>query len=380
MTSTEIAIRENGQVAERDTVDGWIAVASDVIKLANVIAPTDFVPEVYRDNPPAVAAAILAGRELGIGPMTSLRHVQVVKGAPSLSAEYKRARVLAAGHEFDILELNTTRCRVSGRRRGSNKPPLEVTFTMDDAIRAGLIKDKGAWKTRPRRMLFARAGSELCDFLFSDVVNGLPTAELLSDGGDGYEGYDEAPSQSSPAPAPRTARRARATPAASNEQAKQEPAAQEPRSDAGPPQPPLPGEEEPDPAPGPQQDTGSSPSASAAGKPAEPDSDTPGTVTTPQLTAIWTVLTKVFSFSADEKVQARAVCEHVLRREFAGGTTTDMSRDEAKTVLDTLANWQEVATQRGVTPRELLTELMVAGAQDAAPGENDGHDREASDA
>jgi hypothetical protein len=202
VTSTELVVHQNGQV-ERDVVDGWLTMASDIIKLANVIAPTEFVPEVYRDNPPAVAAAILTGRELGIGPMTALRHVQMVKGTPTLSAEYKRARVLAAGHEFDVLELNTTRCRVSGRRRGSNKPPLEIKFDMEDARKAGLLAPSksgrpGAWQTRPRRMLFARAGAELCDFLFADVVNGLPTTEVLADGAE----TDELPEHAAPAPEP----------------------------------------------------------------------------------------------------------------------------------------------------------------------------------
>ncbi len=254
MTSTEIAVHQNGQVAERDVVDGWLAMASDVIKLANVIAPTEFVPAEYRDNPPAVAAAILAGRELGIGPMTALRHVQMVKGTPTLSAEYKRARVLAAGHEFDVLELNTTRCRVSGRRRGSNKPPLVAVFTMEDAKTAGLLAPSksgrpGAWQTRPRRMLFARASSELCDFLFADLVNGLPTTEVIADGAE----TDELPEQAAPPAAdepksasPRTAQRKTRKPA-------------EPFVDDGskginlPPEkqtytaglPPLPGEDEP---------------------------------------------------------------------------------------------------------------------------------------
>ena len=95
MTTTEIAVRENGYVPElaRDVVDGWLPLASDIIKLANVIAETEFVPEEYRDSPPAVAAAILVGRELGIGPMMSLRHVQIVKGVPTLSAEIGRAHV-----------------------------------------------------------------------------------------------------------------------------------------------------------------------------------------------------------------------------------------------------------------------------------------------
>src|SRR6266704_4584579 len=182
MSSTEIELRQNGHVAERDTIDGWVAVVSDVINVANLINDTDFVPAEYRGNGPAVAAAILTGRELGIGPMMSLRHVQLVEGSPSLSAEYKRARVLAAGHDFNILEWNSARCRVKGRRRGTNEPPLEVTYTMDDARKAGLVRSRSAWETRPRRMLFARAGTDLCDALFSDVVNGLPTAELLAEG------------------------------------------------------------------------------------------------------------------------------------------------------------------------------------------------------
>jgi hypothetical protein len=251
MTSTEIALHQNGQVADRDVVDGWLSVVSDVVKLANVIAETEFVPEVYRNNAPAVAAAMLTGRELGIGPMTALRHVQMVKGIPTLSAEYKRARVLSAGHEFDVLELNTTRCTVSGRRRGSNKPPLTVTFTMDDARKAGLVKDKGAWHTRPRRMLFARAGSELCDFLFADVVNGLPTTEVMADGA----GTDELPEHTAPAAAepeaptakPGTARRKTRTtenPApAPAPVAPDEPPESGPAAGAG--LPPLPGEDEP---------------------------------------------------------------------------------------------------------------------------------------
>jgi hypothetical protein len=298
VTSAEIAIHDGR--GERDIVDGWIAVASDVIKLANVIAETDFVPEDLRGNAPAVAASILAGRELGIGPMTSLRHVQVVKGTPSLSAEFKRARVLGAGHEFDIVELTTQRCRVSGRRRGSTKPPLEVTFTMDDARRAGLVKSKGAWETRPRRMLFARAGSELCDFMFADVVNGLPTAELLSDGGDGYEGYDEPPADKKPQ---KTARR----------QAPNGKAEKAPKVAAAGDQPPLPGEEE--------------------GHGEATDPHYPGTVTAPQLTKLAAVFTRM-GFADEERDQRLAAESKIVRRTIE--TSSELSFDEAKLLIDTL--------------------------------------------
>src|SRR5258708_33915681 len=113
--------------------------ASDVIKLAYVIAPTEFVPAEYRDNPPAVAAAILAGRELGIGPMTALRHVQMVKGTPTLSAEYKRARVLAAGPGVGGPALDPTRGPVSRPRRRAEQPPPPPPLPIAGAKNPGLL-------------------------------------------------------------------------------------------------------------------------------------------------------------------------------------------------------------------------------------------------
>ena len=333
MTSTELAIHENGDTPSRDIVDGWLTVASDVIKLANVIADTDFVPDAYRDNPPAVAAAILTGRELGIGPLTSLRHVQIVKGVPTLSAEYKRARVLAAGHEFDILDLNTQRCKVSGRRRGSTKPALEITFTMDDARTAGLIKDRGAWKTRPRRMLFARAGSELCDFLFADVVNGLPTAEIVADGSDDDEfaGYDEPP----PKPAKRTARRQTApkdaSPATRTADAASHPQpAVAPTTGAGEvPQPPLPGED---------------------------DDAPPADDRHRKLVGVVRAHFKRLGFGDDERDQRLAATAKLAAvAEIA--TTNNLDETELSAVADTLARCRD---------RDALIALLAAADQDPA--------------
>ncbi len=189
--SNEVAVREGVVITPADRaaaaaaasdLDSWLIVMKDVVLLAEHICDTSFVPKAYRGNAPAVAAAILAGRELALPPMTSLRHVQVVEGSPSLSAEYKRARVLSAGHKLDIDEHTTEACQVTGHRKGHQS--VTVRFTIADARKAGLVKDRGAYMTRPRRMLFARACTEVCDALFSDLTNGLPTAELI-------EGEDE---------------------------------------------------------------------------------------------------------------------------------------------------------------------------------------------
>jgi hypothetical protein len=102
-------------------------------------------------------------------------------------------------------------------------------------------------------MLFARAGSELCDFLFADVVNGLPTTEVVADGLE----TDELPEQSAaavtepeaPAKLATARRKTRTTepkPApAPAPAAPDEPPESGPAVGAG--LPPLPGEDEPAP-------------------------------------------------------------------------------------------------------------------------------------
>lgn len=206
MTGTaEIAVREGVVItpAERaaaaaaaSDLDSWLIVMKDVVLLSEHIAHTSFVPRAYRGDPPAVAAAILAGRELGLPPMTALRHVQVVEGSPGLSAEYKRARVLAAGHKLDIDEHTTEACQVTGHRQGHKS--VTVKFTIADARRAGLVKDRGAYMTRPRRMLFARACTEVVDALFSDLTNGLPTTELLEEEAEQDAVYGAEPREAAP--------------------------------------------------------------------------------------------------------------------------------------------------------------------------------------
>ena len=54
-----------------------------------------------------------------------------------------------------------------------------------------------------------------------------------------------------------------------------------------------------------------------------------------QLTAIWTVLSQVYHFGADEKDQARGVCAQILNVELT--TSTALSKNQAATVIDTLA-------------------------------------------
>lgn len=165
----------------RDVVDGWTEHWPAVINLVQYIADSDFVPKDMQGNKAAVAAAILAGRELGLGPMTSLQHVQVIEGKPALTAHMQRALALSAGAQILYEEMTSVRCRVRGRRAGTDEWTT-VVWTIQDAATMGLA-GKRNWRLMPRQMLIARATGELCRLIAADALAGMPySVEELQDG------------------------------------------------------------------------------------------------------------------------------------------------------------------------------------------------------
>ena len=360
--------------AANDT-DSWTAVLNEVAALASQIANTPFVPDGLRGSAPAVAAAILSGRELGLGPMTSLANIHVIKGKPALSAALMRALILAQGHQIETVDISDTRAVVRGRRRGEAEWE-KAEFNADQAKRAGIVL--GGY---PQDKLYARATSRLARRKFADVIAGMPySAEELDDGiepGDvtlpgEADGQPLADRGTAEAARPRTAQR--------KQRAQSSPPAQPPHpaaprppahAGAGGDLPPLPGAEEitaPVPGGDAREAEASKAGSPGPGRPDETDYDTPGTVTGPQVTAIWTVLSNVYDFGKDEKDQARMVCGHIAGRDLA--SSKDLSRNEAKAVLDTLSHWQHQAAEKGEHPREYMIAVMVA--QDTAaevPGE-----------
>jgi hypothetical protein len=167
------------ELATTRELDSWTDVLTSVVQLAEQVAGTEFVPKSLRNNVPAVTAAILHGRELGLGPMTSLSVTNVIDGKPTLSAEGQRALALAAGHDIEFLESTGAICTVRGRRSGSGHW-TSVTWTIDAARAIGLA-NKQVWKQYPRAMLAARASAELCRMLFPEVLHGTAATEELED-------------------------------------------------------------------------------------------------------------------------------------------------------------------------------------------------------
>jgi len=134
------------------------------------IADTEFVPKAYRGNVPAIFACIATGRELGLGDLHALRSIHIVDGKPTLSAELMVSLARRAGHSISG-ETGPESATVRGKR-GDNGDEMAVTWTMEMAKRAGLAT-KTSWKSYPEALLWARAVSQLCRMLFSDVLAGV---------------------------------------------------------------------------------------------------------------------------------------------------------------------------------------------------------------
>ena len=173
--------------------DEW----QQTLALVDRVATTEFVPTAMRGKPGAVLASILTGRELGIGPMQSLKHIRPVEGTPGLSAELMAGLVRSRGHKLRIITRAVDEAEVEGVRSDDPQHPLRVTWTLKDAERARLcrIGDDGKpiarsqngkpmpWELHPDALLLARAISAVCRALFSDVLAGFAhTPEELEAG------------------------------------------------------------------------------------------------------------------------------------------------------------------------------------------------------
>lgn len=180
----------------------WAQSAEAAYRVSETLVQTSFVPQAFRGKPMEATAAILAGSEVGLSPMASLRSFDVIQGQAAPRAITLRAIVQSYGHEMELLESTATRCRMRGRRRGATDWQT-VTWTIDRARDLGLL-GKQNWKQQPGAMLLARATSELARLIAADAILGIGyTAEEITDGSTG----DVAPAPQQGADAPTEGRR-----------------------------------------------------------------------------------------------------------------------------------------------------------------------------
>lgn len=152
---------------------------TEVQSLSELISQSSLLPDALRGKPADVIVSILAGAELGMPPMASIRGVHVVSGKPVLAADTMMGLVLASGLAEYFAQVDSTGTSVTFETKRKGAPKAQrCTWTIDDAKKAGIYKN--AWLTYPRQMLAARAKAELARAAYPDLLAGVYDPDEVS--------------------------------------------------------------------------------------------------------------------------------------------------------------------------------------------------------
>lgn len=152
----------------------------ELMKYAEMIANSDMAPGDYKKNPGNVLVAIQMGAEVGLKPLQALQNIAVINGRPSIWGD--AALALVQSHpEYDGIKEEGDEKKATCTIKRKGEEPHTVTFTKEQAEKAGLWGKSGPWKTYPERMLQMRARGFALRDKFSDALKGLITAEEARD-------------------------------------------------------------------------------------------------------------------------------------------------------------------------------------------------------
>jgi len=169
---------ENTEIAKVDTTTQPLAEMEMTYRTLATLMAGPTMPTRYRQSPTSVndaLAAVLVGKEMGIGPMEAINSLYLVNGQVAMSGKLMSALVHRAGHQIrlDIKDKSVT--AHAWRRDPYTKELVDVgsvTFSEADAKRAKL-NEKDTYKAYPKIMWAWRATTALCRFYFGDVVSGI---------------------------------------------------------------------------------------------------------------------------------------------------------------------------------------------------------------
>lgn len=116
-----------------------------------------------------VFSIAMYARELKIPIMSALfGGMANIMGKITIAPQLMNAMIRKAGHKLKI-DSNDQRCIIEGIRKDTGEI-CTVSFSVEDARKAGLVKPSGGWEKYPSDMCFARALSRLARRLFPDVI------------------------------------------------------------------------------------------------------------------------------------------------------------------------------------------------------------------
>lgn len=151
----------------------------DLQVLGGVLARSGFFTDA-RDAAQAMVK-VMAGAELGFGPIASMTGIYVVKGRITLSANLIAAAIKRSGkYDFRVREISPERCEIEffqgsesiGTSIATMAEAKAGKWDMDWDRDSKSWKPKQTWQSFPKNMLYARALSNGAKWFVSDVFGG----------------------------------------------------------------------------------------------------------------------------------------------------------------------------------------------------------------
>jgi hypothetical protein len=145
------------------------------LTLADYMANSEMVPKQYRGRPGDCFIAIQWGLEVGLKPLQAMQSIAAINGKPNLYGDAGKALLLAHGcildeDDAEVVKANgKARCKIT--RPG--RPPVQRTFSLEDAKTAGLWGKEGPWRTYPYRQMAWRAFWFAARDAASDLLRGM---------------------------------------------------------------------------------------------------------------------------------------------------------------------------------------------------------------
>lgn len=164
--------------------DWWNpATLQDAKEMAVTVIKSGLAPKDFR-TPEAVVVAWSLGAPLGLSLLSSLQHIAVINGRPSIWGDAALAIVRAhprCQHVHETLEGDgDDMVAVCSIQRRGDPEPVTRTFSVRQAKKASLW-GKNVWASYPERMLQMRARSWALRDAFPDALCGMPIAEEVRD-------------------------------------------------------------------------------------------------------------------------------------------------------------------------------------------------------
>jgi hypothetical protein len=140
----------------------------DLQRLAKMMAASGFFKST--EDVAKAGVKILAGQELGIGPVASCTHIYFINGKLAYEAQILASALMRRGYSYRVRTHTEKECSIEFFNETKESLGFS-TFTIEDAKKAGL-GGKDVWQKYPRNMLFGRAMTNGCRWFCGDIFGG----------------------------------------------------------------------------------------------------------------------------------------------------------------------------------------------------------------